>query len=516
MSRDEAPLEVTPEFEAVLEAVESGRSPIFVTGVAGTGKSRLLRLVRTRACQKNVAVVAPTGVAALNVDGMTIHSFFALPPITQVAESFRPEYRLIPMMRSLDLLIVDEVSMARADLIEAMNIALRFYRRNQKPFGGLQLLLFGDALQLPPIVRDQEEAYFQSVFESAFFFDAPVLRSTRLHRFDLTKIFRQESADFIELLNAVRVGDIDQDVLDRLNERVVQKEGDKDALTLTTTNALATEVNARAFSDLLPPECSWDASVTGFFPEHVEPAPRRLTLRKGTRVMLVKNVDAHRVNGSLGVVQGWQENGERAVSVIFDGDSEPFLVTEVRWDAHRFVHDRATGTLQQPVVGSYTQMPLKLAWAATIHKSQGLTLDRVNIETGGRIFAPGQLYVALSRCRSLEGIRLLTPLTLSDVQVHERAVAFLDGDHAPALQQETDDGHHATVDEEAFREMISNAISARGTIRMGYRAGNGRATQREVEPVEWLDGDRFRARCRLRDDDRTFRLSRVTAIGNAG
>ena len=405
-------LVVTPTFQAVMDAVRAGRH-VFVTGRAGTGKSTLLSLIRQLDLGKTSAVVAPTGVAALNVEGETIHNLFGFrPSLSPDLREYRPPLHLA----DLDLLIVDEISMARADLVDMMDTALRRRRDSAKPFGGVQLVMVGDLYQLPPVVTPDDEALVLSGYSSPFFFAAKALRRLDLTTFELDEVFRQHDDEFIALLNAIRDGTVTDEQLDALNARVdpdCAEQHMEGQITLTTTNKAADAVNRARLQRLGNPVLTSTAKVTGDFDPSLYKAESRLAFAVGAQVMMLVN-GAEYVNGSLGrIVDIDRQGGSLVVKVELTESGQTVEVAPYRWEITRPV--RRDGQVSREVVGSFTQLPFRLAWAVTVHKSQGKTFDRVVFDRGRSVFAAGQLYVALSRCTTLEGLTLTRPVRRRDV-----------------------------------------------------------------------------------------------------
>ncbi len=437
-------LEITAEFSRVLEAANTTDSSLFITGKAGTGKSTLLRCL-TQQTKKRYVVLAPTGVAALNVDGQTIHSFFRLPARLLQREDIKHNGRLEKLVRALDMLIIDEVSMVRADLIEAIDASLRLYRHPQKPFGGVQMIFIGDLYQLPPVVMNDQREYFQQHYGGAYFFDAPIFRDGFAYScIELSRIFRQNDPVFLALLNHIRNDQATGDDLRLLNSRQINIAGvaPEEAVVLTATNAIAKRINTQGLDALPGKAFSYQAMLTGRLkeryddivnnggsPEQLEkaldtrfPADIHLTLKQGARVMMIRNDNENErwVNGTMGVVQ---ELAEDRVVVQIDGENH--TVRPETWEDIEYVYDDREKTIKPNVRGTFMQFPIRLAWAITIHKAQGKTLDQVVIDFGYGAFAPGQAYVAISRCRSLQGIYLKYPVRQRDIFVDKRIVEFM-------------------------------------------------------------------------------------------
>jgi len=426
------PQVLSGDFKAALDVLENTRKSLFITGRAGTGKSTLLQLFRNTT-RKQVAVLAPTGVAALNVQGQTIHGFFGFPPriITpEVAGKKTPLRHLRKLYKNLETLIIDEVSMVRADMIDGIDRFLKVNRDNPKPFGGVQVACFGDLFQLPPVVtRDAiEAAYFRDVYDSPYFFSAKVFAEPDLHleQLDLRKVYRQESRHFLRLLEAVRTGEVDADDLSDLNERHIPDFVPDEAgyITLCARNNTADLLNRTALDALPGTAFTYEASIKGQFEPNVFPTEANLTLKQGAQVMFVKNdlADKQYVNGTIGTVVAIS-NKHISVEIADRGKKERIDVEPVAWEIIRYKPDTGEG-LSTEVVGSFKQYPLKLAWAITIHKSQGKTFDRCVIDLGTGAFEHGQLYVALSRCRTLEGLVLRKPIRPTDVITDPRILEY--------------------------------------------------------------------------------------------
>ncbi len=414
--------DLSPEQAAIVAAIEGSRDHVFVTGRAGTGKSTLLEHLSWHS-SKQLAICAPTGVAALNVGGQTIHSLFRL-PIGVIADhelDQPPELR--KLLNAIDTLVVDEVSMVNADLLDAMDRSLRQARQKPaEPFGGVQLVLFGDPFQLAPVPGDPEErAYFADRYASMWFFDARVWDEAELRIFELTTIHRQHELEFKRLLTAVRHGEVTAEMAHRLND-VGARPAPDGTITLATTNAAVTRINAQALAGLPGRGLTAVAEVNGDFGQRAYPADERLELKVGAQVMFLRNdtgADGRWVNGTIGEVVKIGEN----VTVDVDGDRHE--VTPAVWERYKYTYSAATKKLSKDVVAEFTQFPLRLAWAVTIHKSQGKSYERAIVDLGPRSFAPGQTYVALSRITALDGLHLTRPLRPSDVIVDENVRRFM-------------------------------------------------------------------------------------------
>lgn len=420
-------LELNSDFKIALDLIEKEGKNLFITGRAGTGKSTLLQLYRNTT-RKKVVVLAPTGVAALNVRGQTIHSFFGFPPrlISPREISKRKDRRLY---RNMDVLVIDEISMVRADILDNIDFFLRLNRDSPLPFGGVQVVFFGDMFQLPPVVAtDFELEVFSSTYESPFFFSAQLFRQGfELEMLELRKVYRQDNRHFLRLLDAIRLNHADQDDLDELNERYEPNfESEELYITLCARNAPADRINQRELSKIDEPERKYLASVTGEFNPTQYPADAALSLKLGAQVMLLKNDPERRyVNGTIGKIVALEQESLQILIEENGLEWKEIEVTPVTWEIIRYKSDPANpDEILSEVIGTFTQFPLRLAWAVTIHKAQGKTFDKVIIDLGTGAFEHGQTYVALSRCRTLEGIVLRQRIRPQDMLTDLRIVEF--------------------------------------------------------------------------------------------
>lgn len=429
--------QITPQLQLALDFVETTGKNIFLTGKAGTGKTTFLHNLKMQT-SKRMVVVAPTGVAAINAGGVTIHSFFQLSfgpqlPYSATGIENKENSRIqrfskikINIIKSLDLLVIDEVSMVRADLLDGIDSVLRRFKNRNKPFGGVQLLMIGDLQQLAPIAKDDEWAILREYYDTVFFFSSKALKQTNFVSIELKDIFRQSDQQFIDLLNKVRNNELNIDDVDLLNQRYVPQfnPNENDGyITLTTHNNQAHSLNAQKLKELKTQPKTFIATVTGDFPEHAYPTDYELTLKVGAQVMFVKNDPTYEklfFNGKIGTVEDIDEEG---IYVQCPNDPAPILVTPLEWENTNYTIDPTTKEIKENVTGEFKQYPLKLAWAITIHKSQGLTFDRAIIDAQSA-FAHGQVYVALSRCRSLEGLVLSSKVNTNAIITDKTVKGF--------------------------------------------------------------------------------------------
>lgn len=412
---------LSAEQSAVFDNIETTRDNIFVTGRAGTGKSTLLNHLSWNT-SKQVVICAPTGVAALNVGGQTIHSLFLLPIGVIADREIEQSVALRKLLNTMDTLVIDEVSMVNADLLDAVDRSLRQARqRPLEAFGGVQVVLFGDPYQLAPVPGDADErAYFADQYRSMWFFDAKVWQETELRIFELSTIHRQHEQEFKYMLNAVRHGQVTAEIAQRLNETGARPAPTDGAITLATTNATVNRINATELARLPGRVLTAKAEITGEFGGRAYPADELLELKVGAQVMFLRNDSDQRwVNGSVGTVT------KIADTVFVEVDGDEHEVQPAVWEKYKYSYSAATKQLKRDIVAEFTQFPLRLAWAVTIHKSQGKTYDRAIVDLGSRSFAPGQTYVALSRISALDGLYLTRPLRPSDIIVDENVLRFM-------------------------------------------------------------------------------------------
>lgn len=445
------------ELNTAWEFVEKTGKNVFLTGKAGTGKTTFLKRV-VEESKKRVVVVAPTGIAAINAGGVTIHSFFQLPlhpfiPGMKIESKFAFSKEKRSIIKTIDILIIDEISMVRSDLLDAIDSVLRRFRNRHKPFGGVQLLMIGDLQQLSPVVTDEDVQFLSQYYPSPYFFGSHALARTDYVTIELKEVYRQQDAVFISMLNAVRGGRPSIEVIRALNSRYCPgfvPPPDEGYIRLTTHNHIADEYNSRQLSLIDDQAHSFEAEVSGNFPESSYPVDFRLELKAGAQVMFVKNdpsSDKRYYNGKIGIVTDFYEE---YIMVQCPGEDEKIAVEPLEWENSRYVINEQTQEMESEVIGIFRQYPLRLAWAITIHKSQGLTFDKAIIDAASA-FASGQVYVALSRCRTLEGMVLATPLRQDAVITDLRVEDYIEGQEVAAVQSLS---RLDSIKEEYYKELL--------------------------------------------------------------
>ena len=492
--------------------MEESNKNIFITGRAGTGKSTLLEhFVSTST--KNLAVLAPTGVAALNVKGETIHSFFRFSPSITVEDAEKKGKKSTEeKFLQVETLVIDEVSMVRADLLDCVDVFLRNVRNTYEPFGGVQIIFFGDLYQLPPVVAKEEQDFFQSYYKSAYFFDSYALTESafEMEFIELETVYRQKDEDFIELLNSVRDKSINGQLLHKLNSKLdknYQPEGN--CIVLTATNKSADEINKKELQKIDQFEAVFESEVSGDFKVKDYPTDDILMLKEGAQVMFLNNDSKKRwVNGSIGKVISVTEGVGAEVEL---GDGKKVFAAAHTWEVKKYEYDQQKAALVAKTIGSFTQIPVRLAWAITIHKSQGKTFDNVMIDLGWGSFAHGQTYVALSRCTSFDGVVLKTPVKMTDIRLDNRVVNFMT--HCMCLQSER------SMPIEDKLNFLQNVMEEQREIEIVYlRADHRRVKEKilvkNVEEKEYM-GERFWGMSVFRVDhneERVFRVQRILEI----
>ena len=448
---------LSSEQQALFDFLDKEDDHVFVTGRAGTGKSTLLAYFVANT-GKNVAVVAPTGVAAYNVGGQTIHSFFGMPKgVLGVQPLSKHLYgRTRDILRAIDTLVIDEVSMVSADMLDGIDTMLRAARGKTKgAFGGAQVVMFGDPFQLPPIGAkkyDEGYGYIQETYKSEWFFDAKVWGEARLLRYELHENFRQHDESFIEVLNAIRDGSATQELIDRLNTAGNRYPQNNDVIRLSTRNDTVDRFNERRLAEIESPQKTFKATIPigdmTLFGDKI-PADVELQLKVGAQVMFIKNDDQNTVRGENGILRRWVNGTIGHITEMISDNHVKVQVGDEEFDVHRSSWEKIRYSIEEnfdentnkfkevlvpETLAEFRQLPLRLAWAVTIHKSQGMTYDEIVVDMKGGAFAPGQTYVALSRVRTLEGLYLTAPIMMRDVMVHPDVRRFMDNAEPPRYE----------------------------------------------------------------------------------
>lgn len=485
-------------FELAENYISKTGVSVFLTGKAGTGKTTFLKYI-VENTPKRCIVLAPTGVAAVNAGGVTIHSFFSLPlcPYLPDVKELVTEYQMpeahrqlkkekIGIIKTLDLLIIDEISMVRADILDAVDATMRRYRHNSLPFGGVQLLMIGDAHQLPPVVREEEEKYLKQVYSSPFFFNAKVMQRLNCITIELQTVYRQSDAQFISILNSIRNGHMDSSICRILNSRLDPRFNPNDSraasgmkwIRLTTHNRQADAVNEQKMNQLESRPYTFWAAIEGTFPENSYPAEEELTLKQGAQVMFLRNdsKNGRYFNGKIGTVT---EIGEEFI-IVTDENGDEIDVPLEKWDNIQYEINKETKEIESKVVGTFTQYPLKTAWAVTIHKSQGLTFEHVIIDAASA-FTFGQVYVALSRCRTLEGIVLSSPITQACLFTNTEITQF----HEEFTSVDEMENGYRKAQNDYFMSILIECFNFQELERLiGWTGGIFRKNLKRIYPVQ--------------------------------
>ncbi len=505
-------IEINDDFKKALQLIGADKN-VFVTGRAGTGKSTLLDYFRS-ATGKEIAVLAPTGVAAVNINGQTIHSFFGFgPDITMDKVKLREDQK--DLYRMLETIVIDEVSMVRADLLDCVDKFLRINRSDKRSFGGIQMIFFGDLYQLPPVVVGKEREIFRTHYKSQYFFDSKVFKDFDMEFVELEKIYRQKDQKFIGILNAIRNNSASSRELLELNKRLMPdfkpKVGDF-YISLTTTNEMADQVNAHELSKLKTKMFQYKGRIKGNFDKKYLPTDVYLNVKAGSQIMLLNNDSKGRwVNGTVGKVVNILKKGKEDSIIAELQNGNIVDVTAYTWKIYKTLYNSETKSLDSEPIGSFTQYPLKLAWAVTIHKGQGKTFDKVIIDIGKGTFAHGQAYVALSRCTSLDGIILKKPIEKKHIFTDWKIVNFI-------TRYQYKQAEKNLSLEEKMR-IIENAIKNKSKLHITYLKSNDQKSKRVILPkrigeMEYMGKSYTGVEgfCYSRNDDRTFRVDRILEI----
>jgi len=512
MAKSKQKLSFSDEAKKALHLMQKTQKNIFLTGKAGTGKSTLLEHFRNKT-KKKCAIIAPTGVAAINVQGETIHAFFGLKPGFEIDEAPLAARKCSNkrLFQRLETIVIDEISMVRADLLDAIDIYLRLVREEDIPFGGVQMVFIGDLYQLPPVVgRDDKEVFF-SRYETPFFFGSKVFQDPNfdMEYIELEKIYRQNDEEFIDILNAIRNKTPNPEHLRILNQRVDKQFDPKKEkyIYLMTTNADANKVNLSELDKLPETPLSFFAETSGEVERNHFVTDQELILKEGAQVMFVNNDSIRRwVNGTIGTIVEINEFDEE---LTVDIEGEEVTVGRHTWDISKYIYKKSK--LEREQIGTITQFPIKLAWAITIHKSQGKTFDRVIVDLGRGSFAHGQTYVALSRCRTLEGTVLKRPIRPQDIRLDYKVQQFITNfqygkaDQAQSLEDKVD--------------IINEAIASESPLEILYLTATNQKSSRIIYPQiiqeNSFKGFNFiglKAHCTLRNTGRTFKIERMLEV----
>lgn len=516
-------LDLNEQFLYALRIMAETNKNAFITGKAGTGKSTLLQHFRS-ITKKNIAILAPTGVAAVNVNGQTIHSFFNFKPdITpDTVKKIKPRDKTV--YKKLDAIVIDEISMVRADLLDCVDIFLRQHgRKKSLPFGGVQMIFIGDLYQLPPVVTSRERHLFKEHYLSPYFFDARVIEAgIEMEFIELGKVYRQRDEKFLRLLNTIRnntATDVDLAEINRRHLPDFEEASGDFFISLTTTNDLASAINNKRLSEIKGKEFRYQGFLDGNFDVKSLPTGIEITIKVGAQVMLLNNDSSGRwINGTIGRVTeiekiGFGKSNSKEPDVIWIElpDGETVDVTPYKWEMYEFHYDKTSGRVTSEVTGTFTQYPLKLAWAVTIHKSQGMTFDRAIIDISRGTFSHGQMYVALSRCTTLEGIILRKRLQKKHILMDWRVVEFVTKYQYKQAEKKM------PADEKLL--LIKQAIRDKKKLEILYLKTKDEKSKRTIIPeyvgeLEY-EGRKFtgvQAFCTARKDNRVFHIERILEI----
>lgn len=518
---------LTDEFKEILDLLKNTNESIFITGKAGTGKSSLLKYF-IKNTNKKLVILAPTGIAALNVSGQTIHSFFRFPPSIITPNKIEPDYVKAELFKNLQIVIIDEISMVRADLMNGIDIALRKNRNKlDEPFGGVQMVFIGDLFQLPPVVTEADREYILKIYGGQYFFDATVFKTFKYHFKELTTIFRQsnEQSQFKTMLNNIRNNEARFDDMVLLNSRHKDNAGEQEnSIFLTTRKKIARNINNEKLENLPGEKTTYTGSLSGKYlklKEEAEdkledklPAPYKLELKKDAQIMMLKNDGGKRwVNGSIGRVEKLEEN---SITVKIEGSK--YKIEKESWNEVEYILNKETKEIEERIIAGFSQFPMQLSYAMTIHKSQGRTFDKITVDVGAGAFAHGQIYVALSRCRTIEGIILNNPIRNNDIIVDPRVIEYYKTKSIPQSKQTNILSQPRT--EISIKDELQKAINGKHNIKIQYENFDGEVSERELSNVQMTDDfnsfgydkQHIKGFCHLRNEERSFKISRIKNI----
>ena len=507
-------LDMNPQFKKALSLMANPAQNLFITGKAGTGKSTLLEYFCANSHPKPI-VLAPTGVAALNAGGQTIHSFFNFYVDITPEKARKIKVQEPETYKNLKTIIIDEISMARADLMDCIDAFLQKHGPlKNKPFGGVQMIFVGDLHQLPPVVMSKERQAFSTLYKTPFFFSSNVFENFKVTIVELEKIYRQKDQDFIDILNRIRTGSVSENDFKMLNKRVqpdFTPKKNEFYIYLTGINQTADEINRKRLQSLPGKTYISVAESTGDFGKEYFPTNEELLFKPKAQIMMLTNDTKRRwVNGSIGVIQSYNEQ-ESCVNILLQDTDQPVSVHPHTWEIYNFSFSKEKKGMVSELAGAFIQYPFKLAWAITIHKSQGKTFDRVIIDMSRGIFASGQAYVALSRCTSLKGLVLQTPIKKHYIRTDFRIFNFLTARHYELAQQTT------SVEEKL--NQIKQAISEKTLLEITYMKPTGEKSYRIVQPLSagqkeysGVQYEGLEAFCLKSKAERMFRIDRILTL----
>lgn len=513
-------IDINPQFKAALELIENSNRNLLLLGKAGTGKSTFLNYLRTHS-KKNIAILAPTGVAAINIQGMTIHSFFgfSIDITLEKIKKFAKTHRSRKILKNLDTIIIDEISMVRADILDCVNKFLMLNSPNEaQVFGGIQMVFIGDLYQIPPIVKNDLRYFFTKHYSSPYFFSANVFVENHQH-FDLIefeKVYRQKDQNFVEILNAIRNNTATKHHLDLLNQRLqptFSSDNQDFWIYITGTNAAVKKINDTQLAQITNKEKTYLAKINGQVNQDSFPTDTELKLKIGAQVMLVNNDSSGRwVNGSIGQITAIEYDPEKQTDAILVKLSTGQVVDVFpeTWDVFKYDFDEEAKALTTSKIGGFTQYPLRLAWAITVHKSQGKTFDNIIVDLG-ITFTPGQMYVALSRCTSIEGLILKKKVTPQNIFIDRRIVSFVTNFQYQKAAK------NCSLEDKI--NLVKHAIATKQLIEITYLKAQDEKTRRQIFP-KFIGTMEYQNKkfigltglCTLRKEMRTFRIDRILEI----